>query len=154
MNGIDAVALATGQDWRAIEASCHTYASTQSDTGYKPLTHYYIDDSNTSSTSNTSYPHSNPDTTASHNTKTEKVLVGRLRVPLAIGVKGGVINTNPVYKTSLHLMGNPDTRTLSMLMTSVGLAQNFAALRALSTEGIQKGHMSLHARNIALAGIL
>ncbi|KAH9265684.1 hypothetical protein BASA84_001492 [Batrachochytrium salamandrivorans] len=74
-----------------------------------------------------------------------------MRLPICVGAAGGALSTNPVYRYHLGLMGNPDSKKLAMIMVSVGLAQNFAALRALCTEGIQRGHMSLHARNISIA---
>ncbi|KAJ3312930.1 hypothetical protein HDV04_002587 [Boothiomyces sp. JEL0838] len=129
MNGIDAVALATGQDWRAIEAACHSWASLKSDAGYKPLTEYSIEELHG-----------------------EHYLIGKLELPLTVGTAGGVLKTNPSYQLSLGLMGSPNSKELALSMVCIGLAQNFAALRALATEGIQRGHMSLHARNIAIAG--
>ncbi|KAJ3323511.1 hypothetical protein HDV06_001788 [Boothiomyces sp. JEL0866] len=128
MNGIDAVALATGQDWRAIEAGCHAWASLKSESGYKPLTEYSIEDIDG-----------------------ELHLVGKLELPITVGTAGGVLKTNPSYQLSLGLMGGPNSKQLALAMVCIGLAQNFAALRALATEGIQRGHMSLHARNIAIA---
>jgi hypothetical protein len=123
MNGIDAVALATGQDWRAIESSIHT-SNMFVKKSILPLTNYRIEGGK---------------------------LHGEIELHLPVGVKGGVLSTNPAYKTILKLMEYPNSQRLSMIMASVGLAQNFAALRALSSEGIQKGHMALHARNIAVA---
>jgi hydroxymethylglutaryl-CoA reductase len=121
MNGVDAVALATGQDWRAIEAGAHAYASLN---GYKPLTHYEKNE--------------NGD------------LVGRIELPLAVGTVGGAINTSPTAKLCLKILNVKSAKELAIVMACVGLANNFAALRALSTEGIQKGHMKLHARNLAI----
>eukprot|EP01135_Chromosphaera_perkinsii_P007347 Nk52_evm1s799 gene=Nk52_evmTU1s799 len=144
-NGIDAVALATGQDWRAAEAGGHAFAATRGchnggnngakqgdngDNNYRPLTEYAIFDDPVSG---------------------EKMFQGRLKIPLAVGVYGGALKSNPLYTWSLKLLGNPSSQTLAMIMASVGLAQNFAALRAMATEGIQRGHMSLHARNIAIS---
>lgn len=137
MNGIDAVAIATGQDWRALEASSHAWASMKQKSSYRPLTSYEIET----------------------NEDGVEVLVGILSLPLSTGSKGGVLRTNPLYNYTMGLMGNPDSKNLAMVsninknMVCVGLAQNFAALRALATEGIQRGHMSLHARNIAVSGI-
>lgn len=125
MNGIDGVAIATGQDWRAIEAECHTFATFEKPS-YQPLTSYWVEG---------------------------ETLHGQLSLPLMVGTKGGVLGTNPMYKFAMGVMGNPNSQALSGLLVSVGLAQNFAALRALTTEGIQKGHMALHARNIAIAGL-
>ena len=134
MNGIDSVALALGQDWRAIEASAHSYATLDKNYNndrYKPLTYFKIIEVN-----DTQY------------------LYGSLTLPISCGVVGGAINSNDNYKNMYKLLGNPNSQELSQIMVSVGLAQNFAALRALVSEGIQKGHMSLHARNIAIrAGV-
>jgi degradative hydroxymethylglutaryl-CoA reductase len=132
MNGIDAVAVALGQDWRALEAGAHTFAAinhmTYTPEKIKPLTHYQI-----------------------INIKGEHYLYGRLHMTVAVGVVGGAVQSNDNYTNLLKLMGNPSAEVLSQIMVSVGLAQNFAALRALISEGIQKGHMSLHAKNIAHA---
>jgi degradative hydroxymethylglutaryl-CoA reductase len=136
MNGIDAVAVALGQDWRAVEAAAHTWASIDHETfstfdRYKPLTYYKIVEFNN-----------------------EKYLYGSLTMPIAVGSVGGSINSNPNYSNMFKLMGNPNAQQLSCLMVSVGLAQNFAALRALVSEGIQKGHMGLHSKNVAIrAGV-
>lgn len=121
MNGIDAVALATGNDWRAVEAGAHSYAAMH---GYKSLTKFEKDkDGN---------------------------LKGSIEIPIAAGTVGGAINTSPIAKISLKILGVKTSRELSMVMAAVGLANNFAALKALSTVGIQKGHMKLHARNVAV----
>lgn len=122
MNGIIAIALATAQDHRAIEAGAHAYAA-RSGT-YKPLSVWEKDD--------------------------EGNLVGTLELPLAVGVVGGATRTHPVAKVALKILGVKTAKELAEIMAAVGLAQNFAALRALVTEGIQKGHMKLHARNIAI----
>jgi len=125
MNGIDAVALATGNDWRAVEAGAHSFASLKG--VYSPLAIY-------------------------EKTK-DGDLVGRIELPLAVGIVGGSIKTKPTPKILLKIMNVSSSKELAMVMASVGLANNFAALKALSTEGINKGHMKLHARNIAvLAG--
>ena len=124
MNGIDAVALACGQDWRAIEAGMHAYAAIN---GYNPITYFEKDEDGN--------------------------LAGTIELPLAVATVGGAINTLDTAKVALKIMGVKTSGELGMVMASVGLANNFAALYALSTEGIQKGHMRLHARNIAvLAG--
>jgi hydroxymethylglutaryl-CoA synthase len=132
MNGIDAVALALGQDWRAIEAASHAYATLNPKTllsdGYKSLTYYKIVD-----------------------IKGEKYLYGNLTLPIAVGTVGGAINSNENYRNMMKFLGNVSSQQLSQIIVSVGLAQNFAALRALVSEGIQKGHMGLHARNIAIS---
>lgn len=122
MNGIDAVALATGQDWRAIEAGAHAWAAR--DGSYRSLTEYGIEDGK---------------------------FWGELDLPLALGTCGGALSTHPSYRYTLGLLGDPSAQELAQLMVAVGLAQNFAAMRALATEGIQAGHMGLHARNLAIA---
>ncbi|MEM0380854.1 MAG: hydroxymethylglutaryl-CoA reductase, degradative [Desulfurococcaceae archaeon] len=122
MNGIIAVALATAQDHRAIEAGAHAYASR---TGvYKPLSRWEIDD--------------------------EGMLVGSLELPLQVGIVGGATKVHPVSRIALKILNVKSARELAEVMAAVGLAQNLAALRALVTEGIQKGHMRLHARNLAV----
>ena len=122
MNGIDAVVVATGNDWRAIEAGAHAYAAWKSD-GYRSLTTWESD--------------GNGD------------LVGTIELPLAVGLVGGATAVHPTAKANVHLLGVKTAQELAGVIAAVGLAQNFAALRALATEGIQRGHMSLHARNIA-----
>jgi degradative hydroxymethylglutaryl-CoA reductase len=129
MNGISAVAVATGQDWRAIEAAAHSFASLG---GYQPLTRYAITKDSSGKTN----------------------FEGSIEMPVSVGTRGGAIHSNPLYIQNLSLLKNPSSSQLAEIMMSVGLAQNFAALKALSLEGIQKGHMKLHARNIAIsAGI-
>jgi len=122
MNGISAVAIATGNDFRALEAGAHSYAALF---GYKPLTSYEVDE--------------------------EGNLVGTIELPIAVGTVGGATNVNPLAKICLKILGVKTSEELARVMAAVGLAQNFAALRALATEGIQRGHMELHARNIAIA---
>lgn len=123
MNGIDAVVLATGNDWRAVEAGAHAYAAR---TGrYSSLSSWQID--------------------------TQHQLVGKLEMPMAVGVVGGATRVHPLARIALKLMGVSTAADLAEILVSVGLAQNLAALRALSTEGIQRGHMSLHARQVAIA---
>ncbi|KAG0202007.1 hypothetical protein BGX28_005324 [Mortierella sp. GBA30] len=190
MNGIDAVALAAGQDWRAIEAGAHAWASgagTVSERStevpstvsapsptpngfvedhpqgckrkltqdrdmdvdmdkskgyrgdsYKPLTRYWIEED---------------EERLRQGYKGQDALVfcGELEMPIMVGTKGGVLSTNPVHAFTLGIMRYPDSKQLAMAMVTVGLTQNFAALRALVTEGIQRGHMALHARNIAIS---
>ncbi len=123
MNGIDAVALATGQDTRAIESAVHAYASRKGK--YQPLSHYEI-------------VHKGGN----------RYFKGQLEIPIAVGTQGGAIHRNPLYQQSLKLLGDPDSKSLSQIMVAVGLAQNLAALRALVIEGIQKGHMRLHSRAV------
>jgi hydroxymethylglutaryl-CoA reductase len=127
MNGIDSVAIATGQDFRAIESGCHAYAC--KDGQYRSLTKWY--------------ENSNGD------------LVGEMEIPLAVGVIGGITNIHPLVKACLKILGIASSQDLAMIIAAVGLAQNFSAIRALSNEGIQKGHMKLHSKNIAkMAGAL
>ncbi|MEK6985715.1 MAG: hydroxymethylglutaryl-CoA reductase, degradative [Candidatus Thermoplasmatota archaeon] len=123
LNGIDPVLLATGNDWRAVEAGAHAYAAR--DGQYRALTTYKAD--------------------AKGN------LVASLTLPMAVGTVGGVTRLHPTAKACLALLGNPDSRRLAAIAVSIGLAQNLAALKALSGEGIQKGHMALHASNLKLA---
>lgn len=123
MNGVDAVVIATGNDWRAIEAGAHAYAAR--DGRYTSLSTWGMDvDGN---------------------------LTGELEMPMAIGIVGGATNVHPAAKAALKLMGVKTASELAGVVASVGLAQNLAALRALATEGIQPGHMSLHARQVATA---
>lgn len=122
MNGIDGVAMATGQDVRAIEAAVHAYAS--NDGKYRSLTKWYR--------------------------SKEGDLVGEIEIPLAIGIVGGIISVHPYVKVALKILNIKKAKELALIMVAVGLAQNFAAIRALADEGIQKGHMRLHARNIAI----
>ena len=122
MNGIIGVLLATGNDTRAVEAAAHAYAAR--DGYYRSLTHYKKDE--------------NGD------------LVGYLEMPLSVGIVGGAINVNPIYKIALKILEVNSAKEFAQVVGSVGLAQNLAALRALATEGIQKGHMKLHAENIAI----
>ncbi|ORZ32727.1 hypothetical protein BCR44DRAFT_1439805 [Catenaria anguillulae PL171] len=128
MNGIDAVALATGQDWRAVEAACHSWAAGNGQEGSRKEA-----------------------MVNGKSAEDEWVFCGELALPIIVGTKGGVLATAPLYHYTLGMMGFPDSKQLAAIMCCVGLAQNFAALRALATEGIQRGHMHLHARNIAIA---
>ncbi len=123
MNGVDAVVLATGNDWRAIEAGAHTYAARSG--SYTSLSQW--------------------DKTA------EGDLVGTLEMPMAVGVVGGATRVHPLPKVALKILGVTTSRELAEIIVAVGLAQNLAAIRALATEGIQRGHMSLHARQVAIA---
>jgi hydroxymethylglutaryl-CoA reductase len=122
MNGIDALIIATGNDFRAIEAGAHAYAARNGQ--YTSLTHYH--------------KNKNGD------------LVGEIELPLAVGVVGGAANMHPKAKLCRKILGVKSAKELAEVVASLGLAQNFAALFALSTVGIQKGHMSLHAKNIAV----
>ena len=121
MNGIDAVAIATGNDWRAVEAGAHAYAAASG--RYQSLTRWHAAE--------------NGD------------LVGEIKLPLKVGTVGGTLANNPAARLGLALAGADNARELAELMAAVGLAQNFAALRALATHGIQAGHMQLHARSVA-----
>ncbi len=122
MNGVIAVALATAQDHRAIEAGAHAYAARNG--RYEPLSRWEKDaDGN---------------------------LVGSLEMPMAVGIVGGATKVHPVARIALKILGVKTATELAEVMGAVGLAQNFAALRALATEGIQRGHMRLHARNLAI----
>ena len=122
-NGIDAVVLATGNDWRAIEAGGHTYASRS---GQALGLSNWMD---------------HPE---------QQVLEGQLTLPMPIATKGGSIGLNPSVQVAHELLGNPDAQTLARIIVSVGLAQNFAALKALVSTGIQHGHMKLQAKSLAL----
>ncbi|CAM3900741.1 hydroxymethylglutaryl-CoA reductase, degradative [Bordetella bronchialis] len=122
MNGIDPVVVATGNDWRAIEAGAHAYAAR---TGrYTSLTAWEKDASG--------------------------ALVGSIEMPMALGLVGGATKTHPLARVALKILGVRSAQELAEIAVAVGLAQNLGALRALATEGIQRGHMALHARNIAL----
>jgi hydroxymethylglutaryl-CoA reductase len=123
MNGVSAVVLATGNDTRAVEAGAHAYAARSG--------HY---------TSLTTW-----EKTA------EGDLVGTLEMPMAVGIVGGATASNPIAKLAVKVLGVKSAKELAEIIVSVGLAQNLAALRALAAEGIQRGHMSLHARNIAIS---
>ena len=118
MYGTISVANATGQDSRAIEAAAHAYAAKSG--MYRSLTEWKKDDNGN--------------------------LLGKFEIPLSVGIVGGVINDHPVAKVAKKILGVNSAQELACGMASVGLAQNFAAMRALVTEGIQKGHMKLHAR--------
>ena len=123
MNGIDAVCIATGNDWRAIEAGAHAYAAR--DGRYRALTDWRVD--------------GNGD------------LTGEMTLPLAVGVVGGATKVHPTAKIALKILDVTSAGELAGVMACVGLAQNLAAIKALATHGIQKGHMRLHARQVALA---
>ena len=119
MNGIDAVVIATGNDFRAVEASAHAYASRNGI--YQSLSNAYIKKNN---------------------------FYFELTLPMAIGTVGGVTNLHPLVKLALKILGNPNSKELMKIIASVGLAQNFGALRSLVTSGIQKGHMKMHLINL------
>lgn len=123
MNGIDAVVVATGNDWRAVEAGAHAYAA--KDGHYGSMTTWTKDESGN--------------------------LVGELELPMSIGTVGGATRVHPMAKLSLELLDVKSSKELSEVIVSAGLAQNLGALKALVTDGIQKGHMSLHSRSVAVA---
>lgn len=122
MNGVIAVALAIGNDTRALEAGAHAYASLNG--GYKPLTRW--------------------------EKNKDGDLVGSIELPMAVGTVGGATSSHPVARVALKILGVKTAGELACVMAAVGLAQNYAALRALVKEGIQRGHMKLHARNLAI----
>ncbi len=123
MNGVDAVTIATGNDWRAVEAGAHAFAAR---TGhYSPL--------------------------ATWRRSAQGVLVGRIELPMALGTVGGTLRVHPAARLSLRLLGVTNAQELAALAAAVGLASNLAAVRALATDGIQRGHMALHARSVAVA---
>ena len=121
MNGIDAVALATGNDWRAIEAGAHAWCCR--DGQYRPLTRWEVDD--------------------------QGVLLGSIELPLQFGTVGGPIRVHPTVQSNLQLLDVDSAQELASIAAAVGLAQNLGALKALATEGIQSGHMRMHARTVA-----
>ncbi|MFZ4664378.1 MAG: hydroxymethylglutaryl-CoA reductase, degradative [Caldilineaceae bacterium] len=151
LNGIDAVALATGNDWRAIEAGAHAYAAR--DGQYRALTDWRVEDFGFSildfRLAEQTVVAENPKSKI-QNPKS-KILYGRLELPLAVGTVGGATRSHPVAQVALKILGIQSARELSEVMAAVGLAQNLAAIRALATEGIQRGHMALHARQVAVA---
>jgi len=122
MNGIDAVIVATGNDFRAVEAGAHTYASVG---GYHSLTTW--------------------------ERNADGHLVGTIELPMAVGLIGGAVRTHPTARANVKMMGVETANDLAEIIAAVGLAQNMGALYALATEGIQKGHMRLHSRNVAIA---
>jgi len=123
MNGIDAVLIATGNDWRAVESGAHAYAARRG--RYSSLTKWWKDDDGN--------------------------LRGLIELPLAVGTVGGATRVHPAAKVAMQILGNPGSQELSEIIACVGLAQNFGAIRALATEGIQHGHMRMHARQLAVA---
>ncbi len=121
MNGIDPVVIATGNDWRAVEAGAHAWAAR--DGQYRSLSRWVVRDGH---------------------------LEGELVLPMQIGVVGGTLRNHPTVRAALALLGEPSAAELSGIIAAVGLAQNMGALRALATEGIQRGHMRMHARSVAV----
>jgi hydroxymethylglutaryl-CoA reductase len=148
LNGIDAVALATGNDWRAIEAGAHAYAARLGqyaaltdwrvvrDWAELPTSRAYLDEfGNVALPEGVDFP----------------LLYGRVELPLAVGIVGGATRSHPVARVAMKIVDVASASELSEVMAAVGLAQNLAAIRALATDGIQRGHMALHARQIAIA---
>ena len=123
MNGVDAVAIATGNDFRALEAAAHAYAARSG--RYRALTRWFAND--------------------------DGDLEGQLEMPMKVGTVGGSLETNPTVRMNHRLLGNPNAAELASVIGAVGLAQNYAALRSLATAGIQQNHMTLHARSVASA---
>ena len=124
MNAISAIAMACGQDWRAIEAGCHAWASVE--TGkYTSMTRWEKDE------------HWN--------------LIGKIETPMAVGIVGGASKVHPAAKANLSILGVESAKELAGIMAAAGLAQNLGAMRALATSGIQAGHMKLHAKNMAVS---
>jgi len=127
MNGVDAVVIATGNDWRGVEAGAHAFAADKGENGgYGPLATWRVADDGSGD------------------------LWGRIELPMAVGTVGGTLRVHPGARLGLKILGVERAGDLGMVMASAGLASNLAALRALGSEGIQKGHMSLHARSLAL----
>ncbi|MCK6504719.1 hydroxymethylglutaryl-CoA reductase, degradative [Myxococcota bacterium] len=127
MNGIDPVVIATGNDWRAIEAGAHAWAAR--DGQYRSLSRW-------------TFEKAGPDDPGT--------LHGSIELPMQVGVVGGTMHTHPTVAAAHSLLGNPSARELAGIIATVGLAQNMGALRALATEGIQRGHMRMHARAVAV----
>lgn len=123
MNGVDAVCIATGNDWRAVEAGAHAYAARNG--RYTALTDWHVD--------------------------SRGDLFGEITLPLAVGIVGGATKVHPTAKVAMKILNVASAEELAQVMAAVGLAQNLAAIKALATTGIQKGHMRLHARQVALA---
>jgi len=123
MNGVDAVVIATGNDWRGVEAGAHAFAATSG--RYRPLATWRADEGD---------------------------LVGSLEMPMALGTVGGTLQAHAGARLAQKLIGAADASTLAMIVASAGLASNLAALRALASEGIQRGHMALHRRATSPAG--
>jgi hydroxymethylglutaryl-CoA reductase len=151
LNGIDAVVIATGNDWRAIEAGAHAYAAR--DGQYRALTEWRVvkETAEIRAIRETGAMQSPQSLQSPVSPTSSPALFGRLELPLAVGIVGGATRAHPLAQVALKILGVQSARELSEVMAAVGLAQNLAALRALATEGIQRGHMALHARQIATA---
>ncbi len=125
MNGVDAVVIATGNDWRGVESGAHAFAATKgANGGYGPLATWRVGE--------------------------DGFLTGRIELPMAIGTVGGTLRVHPGARLSLRILGTGAADEVGMIMAAVGMASNLAALRAMASEGIQRGHMSMHARTVAL----
>jgi len=124
MNAISAIAMACGQDWRAIEAGCHAWASVETGT-YTSMTRWERDENWN--------------------------LIGKIETPMAVGIVGGASKVHPAAKANLSILGVESAKELAGIMAAAGLAQNLGAMRALATSGIQAGHMKLHAKNMAVS---
>jgi hydroxymethylglutaryl-CoA reductase len=125
MNGVDAVVMATGNDWRGVEAGAHAFAAQLGqDGGYGPLATWHVGD--------------------------DGALEGRIELPLAVGTVGGTLRVHPGARLALEILGVHHASELGMVMAAAGIASNLAALRAMASDGIQRGHMSMHARTLAL----
>jgi hydroxymethylglutaryl-CoA reductase len=122
MNGIDPILIATGNDWRAVEAGAHAYACRSG--SYQPMTRWW---------------------------REGNTLKGRIELPMAVGTAGGVTRLHPMARVALKILGVEKAEDLARICAAVGLVQNLGALKALSTVGIVRGHMELHASNLALA---
>ncbi|HWL84686.1 MAG TPA: hydroxymethylglutaryl-CoA reductase, degradative [Polyangiaceae bacterium] len=128
MNGVDAVVIATGNDWRAVEAGAHAYAARHGQ--YSPLAIWRRE---------------------SRGPGGPGSLVGKLELPMSLGTVGGTLRVHPAARLALRMLGGPGAGELAAVAACVGLASNLAAVRALATDGIQRGHMALHARSVAIA---
>ncbi len=148
LNGIDAVAIATGNDWRAIEAGAHAYAARQGQ--YAALTDWRVLGDLTEFPTTSAYLREDGSVILPEEVDLP-LLYGRLELPLAVGIVGGATRAHPVAQVAMKIVDVGSARELSEVMAAVGLAQNLAAMRALVTDGIQHGHMALHARQIAIA---
>ena len=127
MNGVDAVVIATGNDWRGVEAGAHAFAA--ADGRYRPLAVW-----------------------RARGRRHGRDLVGQLEMPMAVGTVGGTLHAHAGARLAQRLLGVTDAKTLAMVIGSAGLASNLAALRALATDGIQRGHMALHRKSQPVAG--
>ena len=148
LNGIDAVAIATGNDWRAIEAGAHAFAARNGQ--YAALTEWRAVNDLAELPTSSVYLSEDGEVALPDGVKVP-LLYGRLEMPLAVGTVGGATRAHPVAQVAMKVLDVATARQLSEVMAAVGLAQNLAAIRALVTDGIQRGHMALHARQMAVA---